>query len=150
MNENLYNAITWFYNKTCEHDINWITIGSLGLVLQGISLIPNDIDILTDKMGFHNIEALFKNHIRKTFDYSPLKKSRSLFGTLEYNDITIEIIAELENKFNGHWESHKGLSHKKYIQVKDMVIPILSLSYEQYICQQLNRKKKAIQIQNFL
>ena len=150
MNEIIIKTIYKVLKKICQHEINWVIIGSAGTLLQGIQIAPKDIDILTDQIGFYWFRDNFDYHISKEFNYSNLENSRSFFGSLEINGIAIEIMADLKNKFNDDWELHQGLSHKKYMQFDSMELPVLSLFCEQYICEQLKRKDKAIQIENFI
>jgi len=150
MNNILSNTIYEIKKRISDFPINWVIIGSVGTMLQGINIKPKDIDILTDIEGFDWFKDNFTNNVSKNFEYSTLEKSRSFFGSLEINGITIEIMAELENYFNNFWELHKGLTLKKNIELRDTKVPVLSLSYEQYICEQLEREKKANQIENFI
>jgi hypothetical protein len=39
------------YNKLKDHKINFMIVGSTSLILQGIDVKANDIDIITDKKG---------------------------------------------------------------------------------------------------
>ena len=119
-------------------------------MVQGVQIIPNDIDILTDKKGFYLFRDIFSCNIHMEFKYSKLKKSRSFFGSLKINGVIIEVMAELENKFNDEWEFHQGLTQKKIIPYSNIRIPVIPLSYEKYICDQLKRKEKAILIENVI
>lgn len=146
MNNLFFSTIYELQKKISNYDINWVIIGSVGLIFQGVQIVPKDIDILTDKTGFYWFRDNYNFNLKNKFKYSKLEKSRSFFGSLKKNGIMIEVMAELENKFNDDWELHQGLSQKIHIQFNNIRIPVVPLPYEQYICEQLKRKDKALLI----
>ncbi|HHW03942.1 MAG TPA: hypothetical protein GXX35_14235 [Thermoanaerobacterales bacterium] len=42
------NVLQKIYNKLKETNINWVITGSTAFIIQGIPLVPSDIDIQTD------------------------------------------------------------------------------------------------------
>lgn len=41
-------------------DVEWAPVGSLGLAIRGAPVEPNDIDLITDKKGAHQIEQFLQ------------------------------------------------------------------------------------------
>ena len=144
------NAFKAIQKKLVNNNITWVIIGSYGLMLRGLSIKPKDIDILTDMHGINFFNDNFNHNIKKNFSYSYLKNSRSLYGELGFWGITVEIMAELENKFHNKWELHEGLSHITQIQSNSINIPVVSVDYELYINKNLKRYERVKQIESFI
>ncbi|MBP1996934.1 nucleotidyltransferase domain-containing protein [Paenibacillus eucommiae] len=125
-------------------DIDWAITGSTSFALQGLPFKPDDIDIQTNQQGAYEIESLFKNYIRRPVVYSSNGFIRSHFGELVITGISIEIIGDIEKFVDGVWEKAPNLNEiKKFINVANLKLPVLSLEYEVEAYRKLGREDKA-------
>ena len=145
------NAVKSLYSRLYSSNIIWAITGSFGQTLQGITLKPNDIDILTNENGAYIIEKLFSDSILQKVTFKERKNIRSYFGILNINDVKIEIIGDVENKINGIWESHyEWEKHINYLMFEDIKIPVISLEYEYKIYYKLEKINRAALIKKAL
>lgn len=151
MNTKFLNAIKSLYSRLYSSNIIWAITGSFGQVLQGVTLKPNDIDILTNQNGAYSIEKLFSDCIIQKVTFKERKNIRSYFGILNINDVKIEIIGDVENKINGIWESHcEWEKHINYLMFEDVTIPVISLEYEYKIYNKLKNINRTVLIKKAL
>jgi hypothetical protein len=88
-------------------------VGSSSLALQGIPVIPKDIDLATSKKGLELIQKEFKEFVKVPIERRLSKinlkfgvKSYAYFLTLEVNGVKVEAISGLKIK-------NKKLSYSK-------------------------------------
>ncbi len=79
----------------------WIVGGSTASFLQGVNIIPRDIDILTTKKGAFEIEKKLQKYVKKSVKLEKTKKYVSYFGKLKIQDIYVEICGELYIIYRG-------------------------------------------------
>ena len=125
--------ITHKLNKITE---KWAIIGSFGQALQGVEIVPNDIDIITTKKGAYEIASKFKDCIGKEVSFSSTTKMRSYFGILKVEGFDVEFFGDIENKTkDGIWKPHHDWEKKIIImQFGNINIPVISLEFELQIC----------------
>ena len=78
--------------------------GTAGLVLQGLSMQMEDIDIVCNKETALASYDLFKEFLKENVEYKESDKYKSYFGKLEIKGVMVEIYGEwqiLDNK--GVW-----------------------------------------------
>lgn len=140
------------YSRLKNSTINWVVTGSFSFALQGIDLIPNDIDIQTDEKGAYSIENLFREHITQKVKFSSTEKIRSHFGQLLLDGIKVEIMGDIQKRIDdGSWENPVDLlSYKKYIDSLGMKVPVLSIKYEYQAYLKLGRIDKANILLNWM
>lgn len=63
LSEQHLKIVQKIYNELNKTDINWAITGSTAFAIQGVPLIPNDIDIQTDKKGAYQIEKCLERFI---------------------------------------------------------------------------------------
>lgn len=98
--EKINEIILLFSKYLNSKKYNWILGGSGGLMVQGINIIPNDVDIFIDKKYLNNIyDDFYKFVIIKIADYKWNNIEYKKFK-LSINDIEIEIIELPENRKN--------------------------------------------------
>ena len=96
-------------------DITWAVTGSLCFALQGIPVVPHDIDLQTDSLSAYKLEQVFTKYSTRKVQYSISEKIRSHFGELMINDIKVEIMGDIQKKTsNNIWEESIDIS--KYIK----------------------------------
>lgn len=135
------NVLKQLYLSLKATDIVWAVTGSTNHALQGIAIIPRDIDILTNKTGAYRIEELFQDFVVRNASYRVESTIRSYFGILCVKGIQIEIIGDIENQLdNGKWEPHVDWEkHIEYLTINDFIVPVLSLEYELQIYKKLHQ-----------
>ena len=152
INPDFIKVLGQLYNNMENTDINWAITGSLGHVLQGMSLEVHDIDILTDKTGAYEIERLFSNYILRKVRFSSTEKICSYFGELRINDIQVEIMGDVQKCLpDGRWENPPNLSSiRVFIDYDGLSVPVTSLKYDIEEYNKLGRIERAEQISKFL
>lgn len=139
------------YDKLNGTNINWVITGSTAFAIQGIPLIPNDIDIQTDKDGAYQIEECFKEFIVRKVCLSSNGKISSHFGCLEINGVKVEIMGDMQKNINDTWEEPVDLEkYKTYITLQNMKLPILNLEYECEAYMKMGRIEKAMMLKEWI
>lgn len=139
------------YNKLINSNINWVLTGSFSFAIRGLETNIGDIDIQTDSNGAYEIEKLFKDHIHKKVEHKQSENIRSHFGSLLINDITIEIMGDIEKKLDNIWIEPPNLKVlKEIINFEGMSIPVLSLEYEADAYLKMGRNEKAKKIKELI
>jgi hypothetical protein len=90
--------------------------------------------------------------VTKRVAYRTSKYIRSYFGVLTLNDITVEIMGDIQKKLkDGTWgETVNVNNYKEVVKLESMEIPVLSLEYEEKAYRQLGRIEKAKLIKKYL
>lgn len=132
------------YSRMTSTRIKWAITGSLSHALQGIEIIPNDIDILTDKHGAFSIEQLFSEFVYQQVAFSTKGAIRSFYGVLLIDDIRVDIIGDIENKNErGSWEPHADWDNNIfYLNITNFSVPVLNLEYEYKIYNRLREYER--------
>ena len=139
------NVLRKLYARVSNAEVSWAVTGSLGLALQGLPLEPRDIDIQTDEAGAYKIERLFPESVTKKVRFSPAERVRSHLGALLIDGIKVEIMGDIEKRLSdGMWEPPPDLAHhRRFVEVEEMQVPVLSLEYEQRAYLKLGRTEQA-------
>jgi hypothetical protein len=132
--------------------VTWAVTGSLGFALQGVPVVPHDIDIQTDKDGAYEIERLLDEFVVERVKFSSAERIRSHFGVFIINAIRVEIMGDIEKRSTkGVWQPIDDLrKYVRFVEIDDMIIPVLLLEYEYEAYMQLGREDKARFLQNWL
>ncbi len=125
---------------------SWAVTGSTSLALQGVDLVPNDIDIMTDETGAYNIANLFKEHIVSPVRFKRSPKYESHFGRLEVDGVTIEIMGNLRVFRGGQWSPIMTPQTREVenIEVENQKVPVISLASQNdsgYLKERLGRTR---------
>jgi len=127
------------------HNIKWILIGSSSLALNGVDVLPNDIDILTDKKGALKSNKIFEEFMIKKVEWSETKVYKSYFGKFIINNSRVEIMGDLWVNNQGKWKSlAPRLENPPIMSIEDFRIPITRLAdhLETYRNSVLKKKQK--------
>jgi len=140
------------YNKLINlKDTLWILTGSTALAIQGVDVLANDIDILTDEKGSEQIDLILSEYRIQRPNYSTTEKYRSHFGIYKINNIKVEIMGNFQYKLkNGEWSKPNNPHETKIYDFNEMKIPVLSLEKELQEYENMDRKDKVIKIKEFL
>jgi len=131
---------------------NWVVTGSLGMALQGMDLEIHDIDLQTDQRGAYEIESLFSGYVVKAVHYSASERIRSHLGSLEIEDVKVEIMGDIQKLLDNQvWEEPvKVEKYRHWVNFEGTQVPVLSLEYEHQAYLKLGRLEKAEKIKRWL
>lgn len=137
-------------------DLPWALTGSTSFALQGVDVLPNDIDIQTDEKAAYVIEGLLSRipdtGITRPVRYSESTAIRSHFGELHINGLKVEIMGALQKRLpNGDWEQPVDVGRfRVFVEWDGALVPVLPLEYERQAYLLLGRKDRAELLGAFL
>jgi len=87
-----------------EKDIPWILAGSTASYLNGLSIEPKDLDILTDKENAYKIDKIFEKsfEVIRKMSYGETEIYASHFGRYKVQGVFVEVIGDLKIKYGKH------------------------------------------------
>ena len=131
-----------------NNKIKYALIGSANMLLQGMDVNPQDLDIIIQAKDLKKIQKIFSND-----KLLPIEKLKNFTNTpaweikITLSKIDIQILGE---KDNGTYVS-KLLGNKLIeISLNGIKIPCLTLMAEAQAYAETNRKQKSDLIKNFL
>ena len=151
LNASQNSALFALFNILDTTEIVWALTGSTSMAIQGMSLVPNDIDIQTNEVGAYRMNELLKNFAKTAVSFSSTEKIRSHFGIFDFNGVLVEVMGDIQKYYDGKWEELVDLNpHIKRIVYKNMNLPVLNLEYESLAYKKLGRNERAKAIDDFL
>jgi hypothetical protein len=131
---------------------DWAVTGSLGMVLQGMDLPVHDIDIQTDEDGAYEIERRLSEFVVKPVLFKGSDRMRSRLGKLAIDGIQVEVMGAIQKRLpDDSWEPPVQVAeHRRWVEIKDLKIPVLSLEYEAEAYRLMGRDDRAAQVREFL
>ena len=149
--ENILLSLKRFYEIVDGKNIRWILSGSTSLVIQGVSVGINDIDILTDNDGARKIDALLVYYRITSPEYSETEKYRSYFGRYEIDGVGVEVMGEFQYRLPDRaWSAPNQTNKVITIEYKGMKLPLLTLEQELTEYESLGDKDKVSRIISFI
>lgn len=145
-----------FHDRLAGSDITWAITASTNLMLQGLDVTPNDIDVLTDSDGAYRLEELFSDHVVRPVQppQAATKEDegmRSHYGALSINGVEIELMGAVEHRIDGEWIPIDNVSeHRVFIERDGHDIPVMPLDHELTGYRDLGREKRVAQIEAYL
>jgi hypothetical protein len=126
----------------------WAVTGSLGLLIQGIEVDVNDIDLQSTKEGVYAIERVLEEYVIHKVEYLESMKIQSYLGELKIEGIKVEIMGDVQKELpGGGWEPPNDLSKSiHWVKVDGWSIPVLDLVAEYRAYRLLGRDEKAEKI----
>jgi hypothetical protein len=123
-------VLTILAEKLESSKTSWAITGSTSLALQGLDIVPHDIDILTDEEGAYAIAELFREHIVSPVSFKKSPKYESHFGALRIEDVDVEIMGELRVFRGGRWLPVMTPRTRRIenVEVENHWVPVLSLT----------------------
>jgi hypothetical protein len=133
-------------------NVKWVITAGASLALQGLPVEVHDIDLQTDEAGAYEIERRFAESVTREVRFSAEETIRSHFGTLMIDGIEVEIMGDVQiRREDGGWADAPDLrSHKQFVQVDGMRIPVWSLEYEREAYRRLGRAEKVEMVRQWL
>ncbi|MFA5992697.1 MAG: hypothetical protein WC796_03255 [Candidatus Pacearchaeota archaeon] len=143
MKRNLENALFIIHNKLKGKKIKWRIGGGTNLILWGINVPSNDVDIITTKTGAYDIERLLKKYVVKPVEFSETDKFSSHFGKFKIKGIEVEVMGDLKVKVSGKWRksSLRATNVSHLIKSKKLIFPLNDLKQHMNAYQRINREK---------
>ncbi len=127
--------------------INWAVFGSTNLLLRGMKVEPNDIDILTDVDGAYKIENLFPEYIIKKVSFSSNGKVESHWGGLGINGVKVDIVGDFRSSID---LQPIAVLDSEEIEFDGIKLPCLKLENELFEYQRLGRPEKIKVVKKYL
>ncbi len=131
-----------------KNSLKWALVGSTNLSLQGMEVIPRDLDILVKWSDLETIKSIFSN-----YNPSEIKKLKPLVKGQQAWEIKMIIHNIKVNFFSEKsGEYVKRLLANKIIRIKlnNIEVPCFTLEDEAQTYAKTNRQHKADIINNFL
>ncbi len=125
----------------------WVLIGSLGLYLQGVKLVPQDIDILASEPALKSLTKLFKKHLVSGPEYSKTDLFEGIIARFNIEGTKVEIMQDFKINCRGIWEDRNFLLQQhEIIYFQGLAVPTPSLTDTLKALRQLNRPKDQARI----
>jgi len=105
--------------------------GTASLILQGIEMNVDDIDIICNEYAALKCNELFKEYTIEQVKYSESSKFKSYFGKFLIENINLEIMGDWQiKKTNGEWSRvYDGEGHT-IIEIDNIQIPVTTVQQE--------------------
>lgn len=141
----MINTLKTITQRLGDEPIRWAVGFSSALVLHGIDIDPQDIDIVADKQGAFAINKLLNNYV-----VNPVAKGSfseqfdSFFGLFEIGGCSIEVMGSFKFKscINNKWYSFdKMFNEVEIISFDNVRIPVISLDCLVNIYKKMGRDK---------
>lgn len=140
-NENILRALKLVYDRIKHHYLTWVIIGSSSLWLQGVDIVPEDIDILADKEGAIKIGEMLQEFEKRQVSFSRSGRYESFFGQYEIHGVQLEVMGNLRILIRDEWASYSGrLDRRIFVEVEKMKLPVTSLRDHLESYQNLDRE----------
>lgn len=124
----------------------WAVTGSTSLALQGLDIVPNDLDILTDEEGAYSFAKRFRDHAVEPLEWKTSSKYESHLGRFKTNGVQVEVMGDLRVFRGGQWSPVMNPRTRKIvsIEVANRKIPTVSLESQKasgYLEERLRHEK---------
>lgn len=130
----------------------WVLTGSMAFALQGLPLIPKDLDLQTDAQGAHEIEKRFVAYTTRPVEYVVSERIRSHYGAFVLNGIAVEIMGDVQKRLtDASWTSIPDLAElRRLVTIAGFEIPVLPLTYEAEAYAQMGRPVRAQELLSWI
>ncbi|MEM9219031.1 MAG: hypothetical protein AAGD25_32450 [Cyanobacteria bacterium P01_F01_bin.150] len=130
----------------------WAITGSYSLLLNGVDVIPRDIDVFINQESCKLLEEELAHSFElRPFTYTENPGIRSYFTTLNILDIKVELVAGMESYISGKWFYHLDWDNNLVCHtIQEEKIFTTSLDYELEIYNLLDKRQKVKSIHEYL
>ncbi len=126
--ESILKALRVVYDRTQDEKLSWLIIGSMSLWLQGVDVIPEDIDILANRESAFRIGKILQQFEIRPVSFSRSGRYESYFGQYEIYGLKLEVMGDLRILINGEWVSYSNrLDRRVLVEVGGMKLPVTPL-----------------------
>ncbi len=124
--------------------INYALVGSVNLYLQGVAVVPRDIDILTTPRGIKKIDKILKNYQTKEIYFDKSEGRNSYRTFFEINGIEVEVLGNVNNTAR----PKNSLNKRKIVNYEGIKLSCAPLREELKTYEKMGRIDKARLIKN--
>ena len=128
----VYRLLDKILQKLEGVDVVWRLDGSVNLLVQGMDLQPNDLDIATDDKGLEVFYGLFEEFITDD-KFGEVASGRVLKLNVEGKEVEI-------NSYDN--ANLNKLDKIKFLNYKDLELPVLPLKEAKKFYKQIKRERK--------
>jgi len=130
----------------------WALTGSCSFRLQGMEVPVHDIDLITDEAGAYLIGGLLADCCEQEVSPSSAPYIRSHYGRFTLHGVQVEVMgASRRQNLDGSWGEPADLPGLiEHVTCSGLIIPVLSLVFEEQAYRLLRRDSRADQIAAFL
>jgi len=148
INKKLKEVIILVAKKFKKVNIKWALIGSTNLTLQGVDILPHDLDIVVESNNLRKIKKIFEEFKPSEFKETiPMTDKPAWEMRLNIMGVDVQIFGE---KNNGIYVSKLLANKLTYVGLENIEIPCFSLEAEMEAYSEKNRNDKVELIRNFL
>ena len=153
---NIISTIKTIAQKLENKNIQWVVTTSCALILQGIKLDPQDIDILTNKEDSIKINQILNDYKIKEFKNMTSNIFDSTLNKFLINNCIVEVMGNfnVKSRFDGKWHDLSYmLKNPNIVEIEKVRIPVLSILQSMGMYQMMGRKKdltKVKEIEQYL
>ena len=131
-------------------EVCWGMTGSTSFAIQGMDVVPHDIDIQTDEPTAYIIGDLLKEYVVQPVSFSGNDIIRSHFGKFLVDGMDVEVMGDIQKKADDEWEDIILLnSLLDHVEWHGYQVPVLKLSYEAEAYRKLGRIERAESLERF-
>ncbi len=127
----VYKLLTIILEKLSGKSFDWYIHGSVNLLIHGIDLNPNDLDIVTTDKGIEIFRSSFEGYFNDKYG----EKVNGRLMIFKIDDKEVEIISNKDKKLN-------KFEKVQLIEWKGLKVPIIPLIDIKDLYQRLERKKR--------
>ena len=123
----------------------WALTGSAASALQGIPVMPTDIDDQTDEAGAHEIERRLGIGMADPVGFCQGPGIRSHAGRPTIDGVTGELMEALRKCLTGGTSEPPAdvAEHRPFVPMADISVPVFDLCHAERACRRLRRSKRA-------
>ncbi len=123
-------------------DQKWVVIESVALLVHGVQLDPDDLDILANEAAFYAICELFKDNLCYAPQYGKTNLFESTIARFNFEGRQVELMMNFKKNLQGTWKDISYLLDKhSVIDFEGLSIPVASIRESYSIYSQLGRSK---------
>jgi len=109
--------------------IDFAVLGTYNLYLQGIKIVPHDLDLITDDDGIYKIVSIFKSELI-------INEGGHKETEFDIGNVKIHVVSNINNKYRPPFRNAIV-----WIERKGTKIPCMSLESEVSFYEKINREK---------
>lgn len=114
--------------------------GTAGLVLQGLEMNVDDIDILSDKETALDCNDLLAEYLIEEVSYKESEKYKSFFGKFKIEGVPVEIMGEWQIKdTKGIWSQPFNASERKVVKLDGENVYVTPIEQELIVFAKMGR-----------
>ncbi len=145
MGEDILEALEKL-SKIIGRDFEWMVIGSCNMFLQGIDILPKDIDVVVHERKLGVIKKKFSEYIKKDIHIYEGTLGKYPRVILEINGIEVEIMGGKDDGI--YFKNISGGTLE--LDIRGMRLKCLELEKEAEVYEMLGQDERVKQINEFL